>query len=51
MDLLNKRVTHKTFGEGNIVEQDDSFITIDFNNDLRKFVYPDAFITQSGTGF
>src|SRR5699024_4784515 len=41
--LINKKVTHKVFGEGNIIEQDDSIITIDFDKDLKKFVYPDAF--------
>lgn len=43
MNLINKKVTHKVFGEGNIIEQDDSIITIDFDKDLKKFVYPDAF--------
>lgn len=43
MDLINEEITHKVFGEGNIIEQDASFITVDFNEDVRKFVYPDAF--------
>lgn len=43
MNLINEEITHKVFGEGNIVELDGSFITIDFNEDLKKFVYPDAF--------
>lgn len=43
MNLRNKRVTHKTFGEGIIVDQDESFITIDFDDDQKLFVYPDAF--------
>ncbi|HLR51741.1 MAG TPA: malate synthase [Candidatus Avamphibacillus sp.] len=43
MNLINEEITHKTFGEGNIVDQDESFITIDFEEDTKKFVYPDAF--------
>jgi len=43
MNLINKEVTHKVFGEGDIVDQGESFITIDFNEDIKKFVYPDAF--------
>lgn len=43
MNLINEEVTHKVFGEGNIVDHDESVITIDFNEDIKKFVYPDAF--------
>lgn len=43
VNLINEEVTHKVFGEGNIVDQNASIITIDFNNDIKKFVYPDAF--------
>src|SRR5690625_2279188 len=43
VDLINKEVTHKAFGEGIIIEQDETVITIDFNDDIKKFVYPDAF--------
>jgi hypothetical protein len=43
MNLLNEEITHKVFGEGDIVDQDESFITIEFNDDIKKFVYPDAF--------
>jgi hypothetical protein len=43
MNLLNEEITHKVFGEGDIVDQDESFITIAFDNDTKKFVYPDAF--------
>jgi len=45
MNLLNEKVTHNVFGTGKIVNQDESFITIDFNEDIKKFVYPDAFGT------
>lgn len=43
MNLINEEITHKVFGEGNIVDQDGAIITIDFNEDIKKFVYPDAF--------
>lgn len=43
MNLISEEITHKVFGEGNVVAQDGSIITIDFNNDTKKFVYPDAF--------
>ncbi|QQK76193.1 malate synthase [Salicibibacter cibarius] len=45
MNLINEEITHKTFGEGDIVDQDESSITIDFNEETKKFVYPDAFGT------
>lgn len=43
MNLLNEKITHKVFGKGNIVDHDESFITVDFDEDIKKFVYPDAF--------
>lgn len=43
MNLINEVITHKIFGEGDIVEQDESFVTIDFDKGTKKFVYPDAF--------
>ena len=43
MNLIDEEITHKVFGEGNIVDHDDSIITVDFNKDIKKFVYPDAF--------
>ncbi len=43
MNLLHKEITHKVFGEGDIVKQDESFITVEFNDDVKTFVYPDAF--------
>ncbi|QUW22988.1 malate synthase [Sporosarcina sp. Marseille-Q4063] len=45
MNLINEEITHKVFGEGNIVNHEDSIITIEFNEDIKKFVYPDAFGT------
>lgn len=43
MNLINEEITHKVFGEGNIVDHEETIITIDFNKDIKKFVYPDAF--------
>lgn len=43
MNLINEEITHKVFGEGNIVDHEESIITIEFNEDIKKFVYPDAF--------
>src|SRR5690625_7252228 len=43
MNLLNEKITHETFGTGNVVEQDENIITVDFEDGNRKFVYPDAF--------
>jgi len=43
VNLINEEITHKVFGEGNIVNHEESIITIDFNEDIKKFVYPDAF--------
>ena len=43
MNLINEEITHKVFGEGNIIDQDASIITVDFDEVVKKFVYPDAF--------
>ncbi|MFD0943006.1 malate synthase [Savagea faecisuis] len=43
MNLIDETVTHKVFGEGQIVEQDEKTITVNFDEDVKKFVYPDAF--------
>ncbi|KZE37421.1 malate synthase [Bhargavaea cecembensis] len=43
MNLLNKKVTHERFGTGSIVDHSDSRIEIDFGEDNKTFVFPDAF--------
>ncbi|WP_409252778.1 malate synthase [Bacillus sp. SCS-153A] len=43
MNLINKKVTHKRFGKGSIVNQNDSVVEINFASDNKKFVYPDVF--------
>lgn len=46
MDILkNKNVTHKKYGDGNIVEVNDNIVIIKFAEfgDTKKFVYPNSF--------
>ena len=43
MDLINMKVSHKIFGDGIIIDKVDSYITVKFSNDERKFGYPNAF--------
>ncbi|MFD1779240.1 malate synthase [Fredinandcohnia salidurans] len=43
MNLINKKVTHKRFGMGSIVEHNESSIEIHFESENKKFVFPDVF--------
>lgn len=43
MNLVNKKVSHKTFGEGRVIDYDDSYIKINFEEGEKKFLFPDAF--------
>ena len=43
MNLINKKVTHKRFGTGSIVKQNDSSIEIHFASENKMFVFPDVF--------
>jgi len=43
VNLINEKITHKVFGNGSIIDHDESVITVDFNDVIKKFVYPDAF--------
>jgi len=43
MNLINKKVTHKRFGIGSIVKQNDSSIEIHFASENKRFVFPDVF--------
>ena len=43
MDLVNKKVMHATFGEGNVTNCNDSYIKINFESGSKKFIFPDAF--------
>lgn len=46
MNLCNKQVVHKSFGQGSVVEQSDSVIKVLFSCGERKFVFPDALGTH-----
>lgn len=43
MELLNKKVKHKVFGEGKIVRFKGKHLSIKFKVGEKKFVYPDCF--------
>ncbi len=43
MDLINMKVSHKIFGDGIIIAKKNSYITVKFCNDEKKFIYPNAF--------
>lgn len=43
MDLLNKEVSHKVFGTGQIIQVTEATVEVQFGNEVKKFVYPDAF--------
>ncbi len=47
MDLLNKRVKHKIFGEGTIVKKESSLIYVHFDSEPeeKRFQYPLCFST------
>lgn len=43
MELVNKEVIHETFGKGNVLDYDDSYIKIGFESGEKRFVFPDVF--------
>lgn len=43
INLVNKQVMHETFGRGNVINCDESYIKIHFPSGKKKFVFPDAF--------
>ncbi|THE13433.1 malate synthase [Bacillus timonensis] len=43
MNLINKKVSHKRFGMGSIVNHNDSSIEVHFDSENKKFVFPDVF--------
>jgi hypothetical protein len=43
MNLIDNKVTHKSFGVGTIVEHSDSYIKIHFSSGDKRFIFPDAF--------
>ena len=43
MNLINLKVKHKVFGEGIIIANENSYLTVRFKDCERKFVYPQVF--------
>lgn len=43
MNLTNIRVKHKVFGEGVILNNENSYLTVQFKDCEKKFVYPQVF--------
>lgn len=43
MELINLKVKHKVFGEGVIIANESSYVTVRFQKDEKKFMYPNAF--------
>ena len=45
MNVVGKKVRHNKFGEGTIVEQDSSCVSVKFvtESDPKKFMYPTCF--------
>lgn len=43
MDLKNKIVIHKAFGEGRIISFSDDYISIEFSIGKKRFLFPDVF--------
>ncbi|WP_373482279.1 hypothetical protein [Acetobacterium sp.] len=43
IELINEKVTHKTFGVGKITCLNNRYITIQFDKAAKEFIYPDAF--------
>lgn len=43
MDLVNKQVRHKSFGNGRVIKYNDSYIEIQFSLGNKTFIFPDAF--------
>ena len=43
MNLVDKKVEHRTFGTGSVVSHDENYIEINFDSGTKKFVFPDVF--------
>jgi len=43
--LMDKKVTHRKYGKGNIIEVNDKIIKVKFDKfeSIKKFIYPDSF--------
>ena len=43
VNLINKKVLHRTLGEGKVISCNDDYIKIDFESGEKKFIFPDVF--------
>lgn len=41
--MIGRKVTHLVFGCGTITELSSAYLTVNFGDSEKKFVYPDAF--------
>lgn len=41
--MVGCKVFHNIFGDGTIIDKSGNLLTVNFNGDKKKFVYPDAF--------
>ena len=44
MKLVGKAIKHVTFGRGVIINKTDNILTVDFEGNHKKFLFPDAFL-------
>ncbi len=42
-EIINATVTHKSFGKGKVQKINGGYVIVSFNDEDRKFVYPEAF--------
>lgn len=43
LDLANKKVVHETFGKGNVIDNSERYIKVDFEAGVKRFIFPDVF--------
>ena len=43
MDIQDAKVLSETFGTGTVTEQSETTVTVDFNGEVKKFLYPSVF--------
>ena len=41
---VGKTVIHDHFGEGQITDISEDIVSVDFDNSIRRFPYPDSFL-------
>ena len=42
-EIINATVTHKSFGKGKVQKINGGYVIVSFDDEVRKFVYPEAF--------